>query len=224
MLRRTYIFLLLIVFNNIKVHGQLTLKEPAISYVKIDSSYFAIAQRPVTNKEYIIYLAWLNNVYSAGYPNIVYNSLPGLKRDTLQKLFLLQRKHLLDNADSIFKYSEPYIKEYMFNPKYLDYPVIGIKWQDANNYCKWLSDRYNEMILIRKGDLGYAPAPTENDFFYTELFIMGLWQGTITSGKKTYLKDDVSLFVPTFRLPTKPELCEKPQEFSLTNPMFIFCF
>ena len=60
MLRRTYIFLLLIVFNNIKVHGQLTLKEPAISYVKIDSSYFAIAQRPVTNKEYIIYLTKVN--------------------------------------------------------------------------------------------------------------------------------------------------------------------
>ena len=204
MTKKIFTFLLLIAFHSLTVHAQLKLREPAVSYGKIDSDSFAISLHPVTNKEYIIYLVWLNNVYGPEYPDIVYNSLPGLKRDTLQKLFSLNRKHLLDNTDSIFKYSEPYIKEYMFNLKYLDYPVIGIKWQDANNYCKWLSDRYNEMLLIKKGELGFQINPTQNDFFYSELFLIEKWQGQTKTGKNIPLSDN--FFVPTFRLPTKREL------------------
>ena len=41
-----------------------------------------------------------------------------------------------------------------------DYPVVGINWLQANEFCAWRTDRVNEFILIREGLLEHVPNPT----------------------------------------------------------------
>lgn len=37
-------------------------------------------------------------------------------------------------------YNEPYVEYYFRHPAYRDYPVVGITKEQANQYCKWLSE------------------------------------------------------------------------------------
>lgn len=185
-------------------------KGSQIAEYKVDSDFVAIMQRPVTNREYIIYLQWMRGVFGPNYPELFYNSFPGLNMDSLKG----KRGDHYGDINLIIDNSEPFVKNYMFNPKYLDYPVIGISWQNANNYGKWLADRYNENKLIKTDFLMYNPVPSDQDYFSTDTYIAGLWQGTV----KRYLKtnneeqpercfewgDDI--FIPAFRLPTKAEI------------------
>jgi hypothetical protein len=190
-------------------------KGSQIAYYKVDSDFVAIMQRPVTNREYIIYLQWMRGVFSPNYPQLFYNSVPGLNMDSLKRK-MGDRYGVTENINLIIDSSEPFVKDYMFNPKYLDYPAIGISWQNANNYGKWLADRYNENKLIKTEFLMFNPVPTEQDYFSTDTYIAGLWQG----GMKRYLKtnneeqperlfewsDDI--FIPAFRLATKSEIIQ----------------
>jgi sulfatase modifying factor 1 len=46
-------------------------------------------------------------------------------------------------------YNEPYVEYYLRHPSYRDYPVIGVSYEQAVEYCKWRSDRVNEFIYLR---------------------------------------------------------------------------
>jgi formylglycine-generating enzyme required for sulfatase activity len=48
-------------------------------------------------------------------------------------------------------YNEPFVEYYFRHPAYNNYPVVGVSWVQANDYCAWRSDRANEMIMVRKG-------------------------------------------------------------------------
>jgi len=48
-------------------------------------------------------------------------------------------------------YNEPYLENYFTHPAYDQYPVVGVTWEQAMNYCQWRTDRVNEMALIRAG-------------------------------------------------------------------------
>jgi formylglycine-generating enzyme len=41
------------------------------------------------------------------------------------------------------EYNEPLVRYYHKHPNYDDYPVIGVSWEAANLFCKWLTDKYN---------------------------------------------------------------------------------
>ncbi len=45
-------------------------------------------------------------------------------------------------------YNEPYINNYLRHPAFNNYPVVGVSWEQANDFCKWRTDRVNEKILI----------------------------------------------------------------------------
>jgi formylglycine-generating enzyme required for sulfatase activity len=32
---------------------------------------------------------------------------------------------------------EPYVEYYLRHPAYRDYPVVGINWLQASDYCAW---------------------------------------------------------------------------------------
>ncbi len=40
--------------------------------------------------------------------------------------------------------------DYLRNPKYNNYPIVGITYEQAVKYCKWRSDRVNELVWIKK--------------------------------------------------------------------------
>ena len=39
----------------------------------------------------------------------------------------------------------------------IHYPVVGVNWLKANDYCLWRSDRVNEQLLIDEGELNPDP-------------------------------------------------------------------
>ncbi len=68
---------------------------------------------------------------------------------------------------------------YLRNPLFSDYPVMGLGAEQIREYCTWKSDRMNEMIMIREGILDYweHDSSTVNEMFHTEVYLQGKWTG-----------------------------------------------
>jgi len=101
---------------------------------------FYMDETEVRNHDWCEYLYWVNRILGANYPEAYKKALP----DTL-----VWRDPLA--------YNEPYVEYYLRHPSYREYPVVGISWIQANEYCAWRSDRVNEMILIREGLKDWDP-------------------------------------------------------------------
>ena len=138
---------------------------------------FYISAKPVTNREYIIYLAWVGNVFF-DYPKALFTVLPGLKSSFDPDKF---KSPFSDSASfkNYLDHSESYVADYIFNPLYLNYPVIGINWEQADKFCHWLSDRYNEYSLIAKKVLNFDPNQINESNFSTESYIFGQYEGVV---------------------------------------------
>ena len=107
--------------------------------VKQQIRSFYMDETEVTNAEYLFYLQWMEKVFPPSDPNyrdIYLSALP----DTLVWRDVLGNNELLT-------------ENYLRHPAYADYPVVGVSWLQANQYCKWRSDRVNEKLLMDKGVL-----------------------------------------------------------------------
>ncbi len=52
-----------------------------------------------------------------------------------------------------YSYHEPYTSNYFHSEKYNDYPIVGINWNQAQEYCQWLTIRINEFLESEGIDL-----------------------------------------------------------------------
>ncbi|MCW5899169.1 MAG: SUMF1/EgtB/PvdO family nonheme iron enzyme [Flavobacteriales bacterium] len=160
------------------------------------SSYY-MDEVEVTNFFWLEYLYWLERVFAADYPEIHKKALP----DTL-----VWRSKLAFN--------EPYVEYYLRHPAYRDYPVVGVNWLQANDYCAWRTDRVNEIILIREGLFEHYPNQINEDHFTTDSYLAGQYE----SGKKVdgvtdfnpnrdtrNIKMEDGVLLPRYRLPTEAE-------------------
>jgi gliding motility-associated lipoprotein GldJ len=160
-------------------------------------SSFYMDEVEVTNFFYLEYLYWLEKVYSADYPEVYKKAVP----DTL-----VWRSKLA--------YNEPYVDFYLRHPSYRDYPVVGVNWLQANDFCAWRTDRVNELILIREGLFEHYPNQINEDNFNTEAYIVGQYE----SGKRVDGIPDLNpnkeyrnvtiedgILLPKYRLPTEAE-------------------
>ena len=93
---------------------------------------FYIDETEVANVHYREYLYWLSHTFDND-TAVMSMALP----DTL-----VWRSELA--------YNEPYVEYYFRYPAYNYYPVVGVSWQQAHDFCIWRSDRVNEKILIDK--------------------------------------------------------------------------
>lgn len=111
-------------------------------------------------------------------------------------------------------YNEPLANLYLRHPAYHDYPVVGVTWIQANDYCSWRSDRVNEMLLIRQGILSVNPDQEDYDNFNTDAYLKGQYDGLVnkalidlsptgTGERRVRLEDGILL--PKYRLPTEAE-------------------
>ena len=165
---------------------------------KVTVSSFYLDETEVRNVDYLEYLHWIKRVYSQSYPEVYKKSLP----DTL-----VWRDKL--------GYNEPFVKQYLRHPAYQNYPVVGVSWTQANDYCIWRTDRVNERILINEGILKEDPEQVDDNTFNTEAYLAGQYEGIIgrnlrnldpSTGEKTrQVRTEDGLLLPKYRLATEAE-------------------
>lgn len=162
---------------------------------RVTVSSFYMDETEVANIDYKEYLYWLNNTFGESYPEVYTNALP----DTL-----VWREEL--------SYNEPFVETYFRFPAYDNYPVVGVSWLQANDYCQWRTDRVNEMILIERGILNPNTEQKDEDNFNTEAYLAGQYQGDVrknledikTGGERPVRFED-GIMLPSYRLPTEAE-------------------
>jgi gliding motility-associated lipoprotein GldJ len=158
-------------------------------------SSFYMDETEVKNIDYREYLFWLRRVYK-DYPEVFRRALP----DTLV-------------WRSPMGFNDPYVQYYFRHPSYNNYPVVGVSWLKANDFCLWRTDRVNEQILIDQGELLPDPNQMNDKNFNTEAYLSGLYEGVVNqlreslnpnqTERRTNFEDGVML--PAYRLPTEAE-------------------
>jgi hypothetical protein len=191
-------------FNSIGQTDSAFIKDTKFIIAKSDT--FLVSTKPVTNREYIIYLLWLYSVDGVDYPETFFNAVPGLSQKNASHL-LYESYDPNKIFGTIFNYTQPFVKNYMFNPKFIDYPVVGVTWLQANKFCKWLSDRFNEYKLIKDGYFMPDQGQSNEECFITESYLADEYYGVRNKAKENVtLKWTDRLLIPAFRLPTALEL------------------
>lgn len=171
--------------------------------VTVNSSF--IDKTEVANVHYREYIYWLENVFSDPQYEAV---LEGAKPDTL-----VWRSEL--------GYNEPYVEYYFRHPSYNYYPVVGVTWQQAHDFCIWRTDRVNENMLIKSGYQNQNVIKQEmngggQENFNTKSYLMGEYAGVPGKPKKkglvdaqgrprTTVKFEDGILLPDYRLPTEAE-------------------
>ncbi len=172
---------------------------------RVSVNSFYIDETEVANVHYREYLYWLGNTFDYD-TAIMRMALP----DTL-----VWRSELAFN--------EPYVEYYFRYPAYNYYPVVGVTWEQAHDFCVWRTDRVNEKILIDKGYLNKkAPLAAmrggEGDMtFNTDTYLMdpeminnkqaprkGGLQDVSGRARKVVTFED-GILLPAYRLPTEAE-------------------
>jgi gliding motility-associated lipoprotein GldJ len=169
---------------------------------RVTVSSFYMDQTEVTNFHWLEYLYWISRAYNETYPMVYKNALP----DTL-----VWRSEL--------GFNEKYVDYYLRHPAYRDYPVVGVSWLQASDYCKWRTDRVNEYILIREGILGFNIDQRDENTFNTDAYYAGQYEEGLVrniqdldpshvNGKKLgtrIVRMEDGILLPRYRLPTEAE-------------------
>jgi len=158
-------------------------------------SSFYMDETEVRNVDYREYLFWIKRVYK-DYPEYFRRALP----DTLV-------------WRSPMGFNDPYVQYYFRHPSYNNYPVVGVSWIKANDYCMWRTDRVNEQLLIDEGELNPDPNQLNEKNFNTEAYLAGQYEGVVNqlreslnpnqTERRTNFED--GLLLPAYRLPTEAE-------------------
>jgi len=165
---------------------------------RVSISSFYMDEIEVRNVDYNEYLFWLLRIYGEDFPEVVRRAEPDE---------LAWRR--------VDAYVEHMVEFYFRHPSFNDYPVVGVTWEQAMDYCVWRTDRVNEDILIRLGFLQIDPAQTPDNHFNTAAFLAGQYIGlpkrqlpdmnpNATDKRRTVQLTD-GILQPNFRLPTEAE-------------------
>lgn len=163
---------------------------------RVTVASFYMDETEVRNVDWKEYIYWLKRVYTS-YPQVARNALP----DTL-----VWRTPL--------GYNEPFVTNYLRHPAYNEYPVVGVSWLQANDYCLWRTDRVNEMLLVNEGILDLELNQKDADNFNTDAYLANQYTGTVKKnlpslrpdqpeGRKVSFEDGILL--PKYRLPLEAE-------------------
>src|SRR5690554_1469529 len=176
---------------------------------RVTIASFYIDETEVSNADWLEYLTWISNNFPDD-ARLYYDALPDS----------LVWRHPLS-------YNEPYVNLYFRHPSFQDYPVVGVTWEQANEYAQWRTDRVNEHILREKGILmDYQTLHTQNQgggssgqAFNTEIYINGQLTGPeydgdkmpddtrpgVAPGTKRPVRMEDGVLKQPYRLPTEAE-------------------
>jgi len=103
---------------------------------RITVSSFFMDQYEIRNIDWREYTNWLKVVFGKSSPKLVENAQPDEK---------VWREELA--------YNEPYLQNYFKHPAFNEYPIVGVTWEQAMDFCAWRTDRVNELALVNAGVL-----------------------------------------------------------------------
>ncbi len=176
---------------------------------------FYMDETEVTNIMYMEYLDWTKKVYPPENENFT-KIYDGVVPDTL-----VWRNRL--------GYNEVMTNNYLRHPAYQNYPVVGVSWIQANQFCVWRTDRVNEDALEKNGYLKEDAKITDvnaDSNFNTNTYIIsptstyGGNEEILNGGKKKsknpqtnadgeeiniYATRSTGILQPGYRLPTEAE-------------------
>lgn len=161
---------------------------------RVTVSSFYMDETEVANIHWREYVYWLETRYPS-YPEVAENALP-------------DEKVWYDELS----FNDPLVETYFRHPAFDDYPVVGVTWNQTQDYAQWRTDRVNEFILIERGVLNPTPDQKDSDVFNTAAYLEGQYQGNvrknlpdIRSGGERPVKFEDGIVLPSFRLPTEAE-------------------
>lgn len=168
---------------------------------------FYMDRTEVANVHYREYIHWLTRIFDPSDPEnlkIIEAALP----DTL-----VWRSEL--------SYNEPMVEYYFRHPGFNEYPVVGVSWRQAHDFCLWRSDRVNEGILLQKGYINKQSiqGQQQENNFTSKSYLLGLYQtapGKTATSKKNPLRTpqgqprttvtmEDGILLPDYRLPFEAE-------------------
>lgn len=166
---------------------------------RVTVSSFYMDQTEVRNIDYREYIYWLERVFSPDVDpqrNVVKRALP----DTL-----VWRNPMA--------YNEPYVEYYFRHPTFNQYPVVGVDWRQASDYCLWRTDRVNEMLLVEEGIIEMSTDQKGPNHFNTEAFLLGIYKPTYRNAIESLnpnsdtrdLRIEDGILLPKYRLPFEAE-------------------
>ncbi len=187
---------------------------------RVTVASFYMDRTEVTNFHWLEYMYWMRRVYYKTYPHVYKKCLP----DTL-------------SWRSALGYREKYVNYYLRHPSYRDYPVVGVSWLQANDFCKWRTDRVNEAILVREGilkwhfadegslDVGAANQKDYNEkyasvpqnMFSTENYLNGNYT---TESEGGYVLNKGSIPKPKIDKETKRAVPRDPYQLENYDPVY----
>lgn len=161
---------------------------------RVTIASFYMDEHEVRNIDWLEYLSWLQRVF-VSYPEEYRKALP----DTL-----VWREQLA--------YNEPMVTNYLRFPSYAEYPVVGVSWEQATEYCIWRTDRVNEQLLVEKNVLAHDPENQKDENnFNTDAYLASQYTGTVKKNYKGVGKErrpvkwEDGVLLPSYRLPTEAE-------------------
>lgn len=162
--------------------------DPTDGLVQIDENLYC-DKREITNKDYKEYIWWMRRIFGEE-SDMWLKALPG---------------EVLIDTITHTRQIKP--SEYFLNEAFLDYPVVFVSFEQANNYCQWRADRIMERILFTYDMIEYDTAQNKSTFFTAKKYLD-------TQPQTCQLR------VGVFRLPT-PEEWKKIAQHKKTNKEFV---
>ena len=161
---------------------------------RVTVSSFYMDETEISNSHWREYVYDLERYYES-FPEVAQDALP-------------DEKVWLDELS----YNDPLVETYYRHPAYDDYPVVGVTWEQVQDYCKWRTNKVNEMILIERGILNPTPDQKDSDVFDSEAYLAGQYEGNvrknlpdIKTGGERAVKYEDGILLPGYRLPTEAE-------------------
>lgn len=166
---------------------------------RVTVNSFYMDQYEITNENWREYLDWTKAVMHNS-PAVIERAKPNVA---------VWREALA--------YNEPYVENYFEHVAYRHYPVVGVTWEQAMDYCEWRTDRVNEKILIDKRKIQYPDfdaikkSTNANEIAEKYVFSTKKYYYTGYNNRDPKLKDTTKIAMsdgilfPYFRLPTEAE-------------------
>ncbi|PIF01173.1 MAG: gliding motility lipoprotein GldJ [Paludibacter sp.] len=174
---------------------------------RVSVASFYMDKYEVSNLNWREYTHWMELVFGKVAPELVAKTQPKINK-----------------SEDPLSYNDPYFDRYYTHPAFNNYPVIGVSWEQAMDYCQWRTDRLNELMLVKAGVLAepnfaYVQRQTELDsithnfVFNTEKYLLDRsyqpkpgskpLRNAYGEVRKATMGD--GLMFPNFRLPTEAE-------------------